>query len=191
MGRKGARSARKDAAQSGVAAIEFALVFPMLMLLFFGMVNLTHYIAEIRKISLGAKLMTDLVTRSTDTISASTIDDYFRAVKLSFWPMPTATADSSIGIDVYGYRWTDPTVTTNWKRFSKATASCTPPVIATGSSIETALKEADIVISVVCASYTAPAANYPGLGFLKNIKIERTFLQRPRESTKLDCSGCN
>lgn len=191
MGRNGAHPRRRDAAVSGVAAIEFALVFPMLMLLFFGMVNLTHYIVEIRKISLGAKLMTDLVTRSTDTITASTIDDYFKAVKLSFWPMPTATADASIGIDVYGYRWTAPTATINWKRFSKSTASCTPPVIGAGSSIETALSESDIVISVVCADYTAPAANYPGFGFLKDIKIERMFLQRPRETTSLNCTGCS
>ena len=63
----------KDA---GVAAIEFVIVLPVLLLLFFGMINLTSYLSTLRKVNSAAELVTDLVSRHDKTITSSDIEDY-------------------------------------------------------------------------------------------------------------------
>jgi len=179
---------RQSTGDSGVAAIEFALVFPVLLLLFFGMINLTHFAYMKRQIATAAELTSDLVARSQKTIEASKIDDYFSAVELAFRPMARARVQANIGVDVYGYPSNTGTARQRWSRFYGGTARCTPPDVASFTNL---LADSDVVVAVVCMNnYTAPAANFPGLQFLDNLRIERSFALRPRDFSTLDCSGC-
>ncbi|MET7242734.1 TadE/TadG family type IV pilus assembly protein [Methylobacterium sp. EM32] len=57
--------------QDGVAAVEFALVLPLLLLLYFGTTDLAGYITNYRKVTLAARTMADLVAREGGDIPAS------------------------------------------------------------------------------------------------------------------------
>lgn len=185
---------RLPSSQSGTAALEFAIVFPLLLLLFFGMVNITDFISTKRKVQSAAELIADMVTRQQTTIPSTLIDDYFKAVELTFRPMDQTTAQATIGIDLYGYRLVDSKAQVIWSKYYLGTRRCSVPSVSMNNTdpIGSLLGDSDVVVAVVCRSYTAPAANYPGLQFLANQKIEKQFVLRPRQTTILNCTpnGC-
>jgi Flp pilus assembly protein TadG len=62
-----------------VAAVEFALVVPVLLVLYMGTIEVSDLIAVDRRINVVAGTMGDLVARTDGCISNSTITDYFKA----------------------------------------------------------------------------------------------------------------
>ncbi|MBU1306325.1 MAG: pilus assembly protein [Alphaproteobacteria bacterium] len=65
-------------ARSGVAAVEFALILPIMLLLYIGMVEGSTLIAMDRKVQTVSGAVGDLVARSDGTISGGTLDDYVK-----------------------------------------------------------------------------------------------------------------
>lgn len=191
---QGAKSPR-NTGQSGAAAIEFAIVFPVLLLLFFGMINLTHFIAAKRTVQSASELIADLVTRQQTTIPSTLIDDDFKAVELTFRPMDSDKIQDEVGIDLYGYRLVDGEAQVIWSKFYRGHPRCTAPNVDManpGDPIGSLLTGSDVVVAIVCLTYAAPVPNYPGLRFLANRRIEKQFIMRPRQTTTLDCTptGC-
>jgi len=66
-------------AESGVAAVEFALVLPIMLLLYIGFVEVSGVISVDRKLQSASGALGDLVARSDTTITAATLTDYFLA----------------------------------------------------------------------------------------------------------------
>jgi Flp pilus assembly protein TadG len=62
----------------GVAAIEFAMIVPIMLVLFFGTVELSSGVAASRKVSLMARTLSDLTSRSA-TVSDSLLTNFFAA----------------------------------------------------------------------------------------------------------------
>ena len=184
--------------ETGVAAIEFALVFPVLLLMFFGTINIAQYAVELRRIGASSNLVGDLVARSQSTISRATVDDYFTAVELMFRPNDQTWVQTNIGIDVYVYARTaapppgtpgpPPAAPVKWSKFYQNTQRCTPPDanMASTNPIGALLPDSDVVVAVVCTTFTAPAANYPGFEYLVNRTIEKQQVSRPRQSLTID-----
>lgn len=165
---------------SGVAAIEFAIVLPVLLLLFFGMINIAHYLSAVRKTNAASDLVADLVTRHSASIEPSTVDDYLLAAALSF--RPNVPAD--LQIDVYSYYGRNGGATQRWKRSRLGTASCSPPVV-TGTTFTNLLAQGDVIVAVACLpAYRPPVLDYPGLPSLGS--IERSTALRPRHSSTLE-----
>lgn len=182
------RHARRGG-QSGVASIEFVIVFPVLLLLFFGLVNFAHYINSSMKIAQAAVLATDLVTRANRTITEADFTDAFTAVELAMTPLPT----TNVRVDVYDFYGTG---TLRWKKSSPNGPNCTAPDPSNGP-IKTLLTPngatppTDVIAAVVCMPYTAPVPSFPGLTqFFSNIVITRAMYLRPRISTDLKCPTC-
>lgn len=65
--------------RTGVAAVEFALVLPVLITLYFGSVEAASVYAVDRRVSTVAGTIADLVSRIDGTISTSTLNTYFNA----------------------------------------------------------------------------------------------------------------
>ena len=172
---------RKDA---GVAAIEFVIVLPVLLLLFFGMINLTSYISTLRKTNATAELVTDLVSRHDGTITSSAIDDYFNAAALLFLP---ASADG-LQVQLYSYHDDDGNGVADlrWGKFRTA-GTCTAPSTSDPEIVEM-LAVSDVLIAVACIpGYTAPA-RFPGLPTLA--VPQKSVALRPRQSDELSCTDC-
>ena len=74
-----AQSRRVAAAREAVAAVEFALVVPVLLILFMGTIEVSDLIAVDRRVNVVAGTVADLVAREDDCIAASEMTDYFKA----------------------------------------------------------------------------------------------------------------
>lgn len=182
------RSPRKSLCRqrndAGVAAIEFVIVLPVLLLLFFGMINLTSYISTLRKTNAAAELVTDLVSRHDETITSSDIDEYFNAAALLFLP---ASGDG-VQVQLYNYHDDDKNGVADlrWGKF-KTAGTCTAPNTS-APEIVTMLADSDVLIAVACIpGYTAPA-RFPGLPTLA--VPQKSVALRPRQSDELSCTDC-
>ena len=173
--------------QRGVASIEFVFIFPVLLILFFGMVNVAHYVATARKLTQMAALMADLVARHDKTIRASDIDDYFIAAELTMRPSPI----KDVRVDIYDYTNNGSTTVKRWSKSSSNGTACVPPDPNVAPISNIILKDKDAVVAVICMSYTAPVATFPGLSAMFNgITIRRSMAVKPRRSPNLECLDC-
>jgi Flp pilus assembly protein TadG len=64
--------------RDGVAAIEFAMLLPIMLVLFFGTVEFSAGVATNRKVSLMAQTLSDLTSRSI-SVSATDLSNFFAA----------------------------------------------------------------------------------------------------------------
>jgi Flp pilus assembly protein TadG len=91
----GVRVKRFVRREDGSAAIEAALLFPILMVILMGMVDIGDATLTNQKVISGSQLAADLLARDS-TASTSDIDNAVEAARLALMPYPTA----SFGIDI-------------------------------------------------------------------------------------------
>lgn len=75
--------------ERGVAAVEFALVLPLMLALYLGSVEVSRLYTADQKVAILASSMADLVARERGTIKLSTLDDYFAAATTVMQPLNT------------------------------------------------------------------------------------------------------
>jgi Flp pilus assembly protein TadG len=69
-----------------VAAVEFALVLPLMLALYLGSVEAARLYTADRKVATIASSMADLVSREKGSIKKTTLDDYFKAAANTMQP---------------------------------------------------------------------------------------------------------
>jgi len=80
---------RFAAAREGVAAVEFALILPVMLLLYLGTTEASALISMDRRVQTIAGTIGDLVARSDSRISAGQLQDYFLAAQHILAPYST------------------------------------------------------------------------------------------------------
>jgi Flp pilus assembly protein TadG len=65
--------------RSGNAAIEFAVIVPLMLTMFFGVVELSNGVAADRKVTLVARTLSDLISRTPNATSDSDLQNIFAA----------------------------------------------------------------------------------------------------------------
>ncbi len=167
--RRSVRNLFRDA--SGVAAIEFAIIVPVMLVLFFGTVEYSRAVAVDRKVTLVARALSDLTSQNT-SVTSTQLSNIFNASIGILSPYSAAPVNARI-MELY----VDPNlvVRTIWT----ATSGATPP---TGTvTVPTALKIAGtyLIYSEVSYKYS-PIVDIvmPAAG--KNLN-DLTFT-RPRQS---------
>ena len=73
-------------ANEGVAAVEFALILPFLMVLYMGSLEVSQIVSVDRKMSAVVGALGDLVSRTDGDLATATLADYFTAVGLIMTP---------------------------------------------------------------------------------------------------------
>ncbi|GAC1330966.1 MAG: pilus assembly protein [Bradyrhizobium sp.] len=81
--------------RSGIAATEFAVIVPMMLVMFFGLVEFSSGVAVDRKVTIMARTMSDLVSQSK-TVDDPTIANFFLATNSIMAPYPPAPAKATI-----------------------------------------------------------------------------------------------
>lgn len=80
----------------GVAATEFAMIVPMMLVMFFGTVEVSSGVAVNRKVTLVARTLSDLTSQSSVVSSATDIPNFFKASYGIMWPYPSAPTKATI-----------------------------------------------------------------------------------------------
>ncbi|ACL57772.1 TadE/TadG family type IV pilus assembly protein [Methylobacterium nodulans] len=89
-------------AAEAVAAVEFALILPLMLSLYFGVAELTQYINTSRKVTLAARTMADLLSREQDQVSQSSLQLIVKAAKAVMQPYDASKATFTVkAIGVY------------------------------------------------------------------------------------------
>ncbi len=171
-------------ADNGVAAIETAIILPFMMLLFFGMIDLTAMISFNRKITYSASVVADLVAQNRTSVTKPMVDDYYKAAEMIIAPTP-ATA---FKIDVYGYRKVGTNITKIWQTGKAGGPACgTTPDTAAMVPLMTANN--DVVVAIACMDYVPYVGTFLGESILgaTTFNVEQAIMVRPRSTATLTC----
>jgi Flp pilus assembly protein TadG len=177
-----ARRFRAD--RSGLAATEFAIILPMMLVLFFGTLELSNGVAADRKVTLVARTLSDLTSQPnvglpsgspSNAIFPTDLANSFGASSLIMQPYYTTPAVqqiiSQVLVDASGNAWIV------WSRAQNATANtCGAPV-----SLPSGLAVPNTYLIYGQASYTYT----PVVGYVMKTSVTLTdqFFTRPRQST--------
>jgi Flp pilus assembly protein TadG len=80
---------------SGIAATEFAVIVPIMLTMFFGMVEFSSGVAVDRKVTLVARTLSDLTSQST-TVTDSDLSNFFAAATGILTPYSATPTKSTI-----------------------------------------------------------------------------------------------
>jgi Flp pilus assembly protein TadG len=161
----------------GAAAVEFGLITPAILAIFFGTAELAQGVSIDRKLTITARALSDLVAQST-TISDTDMTNIFNASSAIMTPYsatPLKGRVSAVNINAAGT-----TATVAW---SSATANETARAVGDVVTIPTALKVANtqVIWSEVTYAYT-PAVAYHITG---SLNLTDAFFARPRQSSTI------
>ena len=174
------RALRRD--QDGASALEFALLAPMFLIAFFGLVETGQLILAARRTGHAADVLGDLIAQKSSVVS-SDFTDSFAAGSQMIMPMPTTKLKmkvTSVTLQSNG------TATVDWSQVSGGYiadtkgATYNPPagmLVNTGDSV--------IVSS---ANYTLLQATSYVLS--NNKGITRVSYAKPRNGSQVTCSSC-
>jgi Flp pilus assembly protein TadG len=168
----------------GAAAVEFAFIIPFMMLLYFGLVDVTGLISLNRRIVSAATTMADLVGQQKTNVLASTITDQFNAAYVTMKPM----ASSNLRIEIFDYRRVGSTITLIWKTSNNQGPTCgADPVTTNMSPLMTAGN--DVILARTCTTYSPAVANFMGSSILgaTSFTVRQAISVRPRSSLSLNC----
>lgn len=168
---------------TGMAAIETALLLPFMLLLFFGMLDLTGHISLSRKVSAVSAATADLVGQGRNTITTAEIQDDFKVAGLIINPKPA----SDVRVVVSVYRMVGTTATLVWTVNNNLGPACTTtPNTATMSNLMVAGN--DLVVAQTCTTYKPYLAEFMGSKILGNTQfsVEQIISVRPRSSLLLN-----
>jgi Flp pilus assembly protein TadG len=168
----------KDGA--GAAAVEFAIIAPVMIVMYFGLAELTQAMMAQRRTSHTGSTIGDLVAQGGSTTPAE-LSDIFTVGGAIVAPFPTAPLSmriSSITADVNDVAKVDWSVASNMTPLAKGTV-VTPPAsaLAAGQSV---------IESDVKYVYNSPV-NYV---LPTPITFTNTYYLRPRVSNQVTCAAC-
>lgn len=168
--------------RSGVAALEMALLLPIVLLIFFGMIDLTALIADARRVSYSANVAADLVTRLATPTTPANMEVAYDGVDLV---METATT-GPVRVEIFTY-YMDTNPVLRWSHTNGVGPDCENP--STTSLADLMVQGNDIVIAVVCANHAPIVANIITQRFMgtTDILLQRQVTMRPRQSNQLIC----
>ena len=174
------RLARRLASEcGGVSAVEFALILPLMLIIYAGCGEVTTALIIDRKVSRAASTISDLVAQQT-SVSATLMGNIFDATTAIIEPYDARVAKvvvAVVNVTSSGQRvaWSKA------RNDTAATANATPPA---GLAVPTAIASVgdQVVVGRVTYTYTSPFANV-----LKSItggteyNLNHIFYLKPRQ----------
>ena len=170
----------------GAAAVEFALVTPLMLTMYFGMVELSSGVAIDRKVTMVSHTLSDLVSQAT-SVTDSDISNVFNASSAMMTPYlasPLTAKVTEVSIDNTGKA----TVTCSraWTYSGGVASGYTKNAVVT-TSIPAGLivNNTTLIWAEVSYVYT------PTIGYVVRsaITLSDQFFARPRQSSSVDFSA--
>ncbi|PVE53472.1 pilus assembly protein [Arthrobacter sp. TPD3018] len=167
----------------GVALIEFAMVLPILLILYLGSVQLQDGIACKRKVTIATRATADLIAQNASgSTTKSDVDNSLAAATQVMAPyrsdravirLTHITIDNMMRVRI------------DWSRARNGL----PETPGTLSNIPLAMRVPGVSFIVAHVTYNyRPPANF---GFVKPIALDDFLVMLPRNSQTITCSDCN
>jgi len=169
----------------GVAAIEAALVFPVMVIIYTGMIDVTNLISASRKVTLATNTIADLATQANGKVTKADLDGYFKATKPILEPFP----NTMIGLAIYTFRQGGSSksgVRKVWQ-YKKGALNCGPAPTVNAKMKALMTDGNDLIVARGCYKFR------PLSGFVigkKTFRLTEEVMLRPRQSTQLVCNDC-
>jgi Flp pilus assembly protein TadG len=137
---------------SGIAAVEFAMILPIMLVLFFGTVEMSNGVAVYRKVTLMAHTLSDLTSQSQE-VQDSELSNFFAASTAVMMPYSSTPISQTIT-----ELWVNPSgqVFVQW---SSGTAPLTPGSPFASLPPNLAVANSYVIFSQVSYLYT-PVVGY-------------------------------
>lgn len=173
--------ARFSAERSGIAATEFALILPVMVLLFFGMLEASDLFTVNRRLANAANSLVDLAAHDP-SITHAQLDDMMVGVTRILEPTDTSTIEMRvISIRKGADPASDPLV--HWSRDEDGAVPY-PPGSAFSKIDRVAAMRPNTSLLVVEIEYTY-VAGFSGRVFTFPFEFEHTAKRWPRRSTEV------
>ncbi len=171
---------RLRADQRGAAAVEFAILAPIMITLYFGLVETSEAVLAERKADHAASAIGDLVAQSSGTVSTSDLDDIIAIGQTIMAPYTSTGLQvriSSLTPNSAG----SPAVTWSYgsgmTKLSAGTTKTIPITISAGDSV---------ILSELKYTFNSPVKYVLPNGVVFN----ETYYMRPRQTSQITCTGC-
>ncbi|HUO11774.1 MAG TPA: TadE/TadG family type IV pilus assembly protein [Caulobacteraceae bacterium] len=164
----------------GVAAVEFALIAPLLLLLYFGVVELTQGAMTEQRAAHTASTIADLVAQD-QTITAAQVSDIFSVGGTLMYPYPTTTLKmrvSSLTADAHD------NVTVAWSQASGMTA------LTKGASVTVPANVISAGGSAIMGETQYTYTSVFGRILPQPVVFNEVYYLQPRLSPTVTCSDC-
>jgi Flp pilus assembly protein TadG len=157
--------------QRGVSAIEFAMLAPVMIALYFGVVEISQGIAAQRKVTMTARTIADLVSQ-TQNATDTYVTNALNAATAVMAPFP----DSKLKITVSSIAIANGTAKVSWSETKNGTARAKGSTVALDAAL--AIDGGTLIWSEVEYAYT-PAIGYVISGTLT---MKDRLYMRPRQA---------
>ncbi|ETR77382.1 Flp pilus assembly protein TadG [Afipia sp. P52-10] len=164
----------------GAAAVEFAIIAPLMLTLVFGTAEVSTAVSIDRKVVQTARSLSDLVAQSM-VINDADMTNIFNAASAIMTPYSTTPLRikvSAINIDANGV------AKVGWSQASNDTARTVGSTVTLPTAL--AMPNSQLIWSEIAYDYTPPVA-YVVTGPLK---LSDQFFARPRQSTTVCWNSC-
>jgi len=165
----------------GVAASEFAMSLPFLVLLYIGGYQLSDAISAYRKVATATRTMADLTSQYT-SVSDDDVNTIMNASAQVLSPYKVSAAKitvSQIYINASGVATVDWSFGKNITPLTKNTPFTLPASIRTPNSY--------VIVASTNYTYTPVAAS----GLIGTIPMQDQIVMGPRSSVEVDCRTCS
>lgn len=156
----------------GFAAVEFALIVPIMLVLFFGTVEISNGVAVYRKVTLMAHTLSDLTSQSL-SVQDSDLTNFFAASTGIMTPYSTTPISQTI-TEI----WINPSLQARVQWSSGSAAQASGTVVTVPANL--AIANTYVIYSQVGYLYT-PAAGY--VMSKAGVTLSDFAYTRPRQST--------
>lgn len=166
----------------GVSAVEFALLAPVLILIYFGLSELSQGFIAQKRTAHAASIIADLVAQ-TDVVKKSEVGEVFAIAALSMEPFPNASLSqrlTSVTRDQKG------DVRVDWSQSQGAALpALTKKAIVANFPVDLLEKGDSAVMGETSYDYTSPVQYV-----LPKVTLKGQFYLRPRRVNTVGCSDC-
>lgn len=168
----------------GIAAIEVAFILPVMLILYFGLFDITTLVSVNRRVTYSASVIADLVAQNRTSLLKSDIQNYFGASDMVMAPIPSA----QVRVEVFGYRIAGSTISQVWKSDNAKGSSC-GAAPSTTAMAPLMVAGNDLVVARVCTTVSLYASTFLGRSIVNasTFAIGESITQRPRSTLKLTC----
>jgi Flp pilus assembly protein TadG len=159
-----------------------ALIFPVMAMVFVGLVDASNLMTANRRVTQTASTLGDLITQSPGDVTTADLDGFISAARSIMDPFP----ESSTSLEFYNFTKSGGSAVLDWQYTSGGTGCGAAPTVDE-TMLTLMAEDNDVVVSRTCYIWE------PILGIILGFStstIQDELMLRPRQTARITCSDC-